>query len=189
MTRWRYRHGHGALLRRSLRSRRTLRRPFPQSAQCRLPRTGSNIAWLLTFGYLITLAAYGYTFGRYAAHLFGLPEAFVNGFAILILLVFVGINLRDVGASAVSEDLVVPIKVALLALIAAIGFAHSSPERLAPLADKGTAGVIVASASIFVAYEGFELLSYDYVGLERLRWTLPRALYLSGLSSRSCVSP
>ena len=34
-------------------------------------------------------------------------------------------------------------------------------------------------ASIFVAYEGFELLSYDYDDLARPRWTLPRALYLS----------
>ncbi len=47
------------------------------------------------------------------------------------------------------------------------------------MADKGPAGVIVASASIFVAYEGFELLSYDDDDLERPRWTLPRALYLS----------
>lgn len=131
------------------------------------------------FGCLIALAVYGYTFGHYAAHLFGLPEAFANGFAILILLVFLGINLRGVGAWALSEDLVVLLKIAILALIAAIGFAHFSPERLAPLADKGTAGVIVASASIFVAYEGFELVSYDYDDLERPRWTLPRALYLS----------
>ncbi|MET4144634.1 amino acid permease [Arthrobacter sp. UYCo732] len=71
------------------------------------------------------------------------------------------------------------IKVGVLALISVIGFAHFSPERLAPLDEKGLAGAIVASASIFVAYEGFELLSYDYDDLVRPRWTLPRALYLS----------
>ncbi|MET3946427.1 tryptophan-rich sensory protein [Arthrobacter sp. UYCu512] len=36
--------------------------------------------------------------------------------------------------------------------------------------------MIVAAASIFVAHEGFELLSYDYEDLDRPRWTLPRAL-------------
>jgi len=143
------------------------------------PRAGSYISWLLMFGYLIALAVYGFTFGHYAAHAFGLPGVFADGFAILILLVFLGINLRGVGASALSEDLVVLIKVAILALISAVGFAHFSPARLAPLDDKDLAGVIVASASIFVAYEGFELLSYDYDDLVRPRWTLPRALYLS----------
>jgi amino acid transporter len=103
------------------------------------PRTGSYIAWLLMFGYLIALAVYGFTFGHYAAHVFGLYDTFADGFAALILLVFLGINLRGVGASALSEDLVVLIKVAVPALIAAIGFGHFSPERLAPLADKGTA--------------------------------------------------
>ncbi|MDJ0322195.1 APC family permease [Cryobacterium sp. PH31-AA6] len=143
------------------------------------PRAGSYISWLLIFGYLIALAVYGFTFGHYAANVLGLPWLFADGFAVLILAVFLAINLRGVGASALSEDLVVLIKVAVLALISAVGFAHFSPERLAPLDDKGLAGVIVASASIFVAYEGFELLSYDYDDLVKPRWTLPRALFLS----------
>jgi amino acid transporter len=118
------------------------------------PRACSYISWLLMFGYLIALAVYGFTFGHYAAHALGLPGAFANGFAVLILLVFLGINLHGVGASALSEDVVVLIKVAVLALISAIGFAYFSPERLASLDDKGLAGVIVASASIFVAMRG-----------------------------------
>ncbi|MET4144635.1 amino acid permease [Arthrobacter sp. UYCo732] len=61
------------------------------------PRTGSYISWLLMFGYLIAVGVYGFTFGHYAAHAFGLPGAFANVFAVLILLVFLGINLRGVG--------------------------------------------------------------------------------------------
>ncbi|MCB5281333.1 MULTISPECIES: APC family permease [unclassified Arthrobacter] len=143
------------------------------------PRVGSYISWLLMFGYLVALAVYGFTFGHYAANVLGLPGIFADGFAALILLVFLGINLRGVGASALSEDIVVLIKVAVLALISTVGFLHFAPERLAPLDNKGLGGVIVAAASIFVAYEGFELLSYDYEDLDRPRWTLPRALYLS----------
>ena len=37
-------------------------------------RTGPYIAWLLMFGYLIALAVYGFTFGRYAARVFDLPS-------------------------------------------------------------------------------------------------------------------
>ena len=43
----------------------------------------------------------------------------------------------------------------------------------------GSAGVFLGAASIFVAYEGFELLSFDYEDLENPARTLPRALYLS----------
>lgn len=143
------------------------------------PRIGSYISWLLMFGYVIALAVYGFTFGHYASTAFGLPVPFANGFSILILVVFLLINLRGVGASALSEDVVVLIKIVILALIAGIGFIHFAPERLSPLADNGYASVVVASTAIFVAYEGFELLSYDYDDLERPRRNLPRALFLS----------
>lgn len=143
------------------------------------PRIGSYISWLLMFGYVIALAVYGFTFGHYAAHAFGLPAPFANGFSILILVVFLLINLRGVGASALSEDVVVLLKIVILALIAGVGFTHFSPERLSPLADNGYASVFIASTAIFVAYEGFELLSYDYDDLDNPRRNLPRALFLS----------
>ena len=41
--------------------------------------------------------------------------------------------------------------------------------------------MFVGAASIFIAYEGFELLSYDYDALAEPARTLPRALYLSVL--------
>ncbi|MBK5238814.1 MAG: amino acid permease [Actinomycetales bacterium] len=143
------------------------------------PRIGSYLSWLLMFGYVIALAVYGFTFGHYASNAFGLSAPFANGFSILILVVFLFINLRGVGASALSEDVVVVIKIVILALIAGIGFLNFSPERLSPLADNGYVGVIVAATAIFVAYEGFELLSYDYDDLESPRRNLPRALFLS----------
>ena len=39
--------------------------------------------------------------------------------------------------------------------------------------------MFVGAASIFVAYEGFELLSYDYDDIDQPDRTLPRALYVS----------
>ena len=97
----------------------------------------------------------------HAAHLLGLPVLYANGFAILILLVFLTINLQGVGASLLSQNLVVLIKVAVLALIAAIGFAHFTPERLAPLADRGS-------------YRCHRRISIDFRGLRGIRTTFLR---------------
>ncbi len=63
--------------------------------------------------------------------------------------------------------------------IAAVGVWRFSPHRLEPLADQGLGGLILGAASIFVAYEGFELLAYDYDDIDNPKRTLPRALYLS----------
>ena len=143
------------------------------------PKLGSFTSWLLIFGYVVALAVYAFTFGHYAAHVVGLPVIFARGFSILALLVFLAVNLRGVAASALTEDVVVLIKVLVLALIAMIGVAHFSASRLTPLANQGITNVFVATTAIFVAYEGFELLSYDYDDIEKPRRTLPRALYLS----------
>lgn len=143
------------------------------------PRLGAFLSWLLIFGYMVALAVYAYTFGHYAAHILNLSVFFARIFSLSILATFLAINLRGVTASATTEDIVVLIKVLVLALISAIGIAHFSSARLTPLDDHGVANLFVATTSIFVAYEGFELLSYDYDDIDKPRRNLPRALYLS----------
>lgn len=143
------------------------------------PRLGAFSSWLLIFGYIVALAVYAYTFGHYAAHILNLSLFFARLFSLLILAAFLAINLRGVTASAMTEDIVVLIKILVLALIATIGVAHFSTGRLTPLDDHGLVNLFVATTSIFVAYEGFELLSYDYNDIEQPRRNLPKALYLS----------
>ena len=109
-----------------------------------------------------------------------------------MLALFWAVNTRGVGASSLTEDAVVAAKLVVLALIAGVGLAAwSGPRALTPLADQGYRGVFVGAASIFVAYEGFELLSYDYDDIEDPTRTLPRALYLSvgGGRPSTCSSP
>ncbi len=143
------------------------------------PRLGAFASWLLIFGYIVALAVYAYTFGHYAAHILNLSLLFARLFSLFILAVFLFVNLRGVAASALTEDVVVLVKVLVLALIAGIGIVHFSPARLTPLNDHGLTNLLVATTTIFVAYEGFELLSYDYDDIEKPRRNLPRALYLS----------
>lgn len=143
------------------------------------PRLGAYLSWLLIFGYVVALAVYSYTFGHYAANVTGQGEIAARTFSALALIIFLGINLRGVSSSAITEDIVVFIKVIVLAIISIIGFFHFSISRFTPIANNGFTNVLIGATTIFVAYEGFELLSYDYDDIENPKRNLPKALYLS----------
>lgn len=145
------------------------------------PHFAAITSWYLVFGYVVALAVYAFTFGHYVARVIGAGDVVARVAAGVVLGAFLLINIRGVGASRLTEDSVVLAKLAVLAVIAGIGLFAWSPHRLSPLADSGYLGVFVGAASIFIAYEGFELLSYDYDAIERPERTLPRALYLSVL--------
>ncbi len=128
---------------------------------------------------MFALSVYAFTFGHYLANALGAPVAVARLGSVAVLGAFVAINLRGVATSGLTEDLVVLVKLVVLAGIALVGIGMFSPDRLAPLNDKGLLGVLFGASVIFVAYEGFELLPYDYDDIERPRQTLPRALYIS----------
>jgi amino acid transporter len=140
---------------------------------------GALVGWLLILGYVVALAVYAFTFGHYFAHVVGATDLAARIASVGVMVVFFGVNLRGIGASALSEDAIVLVKLAVLGVIACVGITHFSPARLAPVDDRGLSGIVLGAASIFVAYEGFELLAYDYDDIDEPRRTLPRSLYLS----------
>jgi amino acid transporter len=137
------------------------------------------VAWLLVAGYVFALAVYAFTFGHYLAHALGAPASVARLAGVAVLVAFLAVNLRGVTASGLTEDLVVAVKLLVLGGISLVGLGMLTAERLAPLDDRGLLGVLLGAALIFVAYEGFELLPYDYDDLEDPPRTLPRALYIS----------
>jgi amino acid transporter len=142
-------------------------------------RAAAWVAWLLIVGYVFALAVYAFTFGHYLANVLGASTLVARLSGVGVLAAFLAINLRGVMTSGLIEDVVVFVKLAVLGGIALIGVGMFSSARLAPLDDQGLLGVFLGCAVIFVAYEGFELLPYDYDDLAEPRRTLPRALYLS----------
>jgi amino acid transporter len=137
------------------------------------------VAWLLIAGYVFALAVYAFTFGHYLAHALGAPGAVAHLFSLGVMAGFVAINLRGVTASGLTEDVVVAVKLLVLGGVSLVGIGAFSAHRLSPLDDRGLLGVLLGASLIFVAYEGFELLPYDYDDIENPRRTLPRALYIS----------
>jgi amino acid transporter len=78
-----------------------------------------------------------------------------------------------------TEDLVVLTKLIILFGIAILGIWHFHAERLSPLAGGGVGGLFLGTATVFFAYEGFELICYDRDDMHDPVRTLPRSLYLS----------
>ena len=107
--------------------------------------------------------------GRGAARL--LSVAVVVGFLL--------VNLRGVTLSSLTEDVVVVTKLVVLLGIAVIGMASFDVDRLDPLVGSGVGGVVLGAATVFFAYEGFELICYDRDDMADPERTLPRSLYLS----------
>jgi amino acid transporter len=137
------------------------------------------LLWLLVFGYMVAMAVYSFTFGRYAANALDAPTWVARLCTVAVVAVFLAVNMRGVRVSSLTEDLVVLVKLLVLAGIALVGLAQFDTARLAPLADSGLTGLFLGAATVFFAYEGFELICYDRDDMHDPARTLPRSLYLS----------
>ena len=127
--------------------------------------------WTLLLGYTLTVAVYAYTFGAYLADAVGGPDWIKPAAALVSIAALAGINLLGVKESAGVEVFVVWAKLAILLALAAIGVAHWAPDKLATTAGAAAhsspiLGTVVGAASVFMAYEGFQLLAYDYDDME-----------------------
>lgn len=153
--------------------------PFEQLRAQGHPELAGWLLWLLVFGYMVAMAVYSFTFGRYAATALGLGTGGGRLLSVAVIAVFLAVNMRGVRMSSLTEDMVVVTKLAILAGVACIGLAQFVSERLSPLADQGVSGLFLGAATVFFAYEGFELISYDRDDIRDPERTVPRALLLS----------
>lgn len=141
---------------------------------------GLNV--LLWLGYIMALSLYARAFAAYAMTFFHqAPAFFTNVFATGIILVFVAVDF--IGAKAVgrSELFIVTIKVGILVFFAVVGSFFMKPGLLSPSKFPPINNIFYASAIVFLAYEGFGLITNAAEDMKNPRKTLPKALYLSVL--------
>lgn len=142
-------------------------------------RFAGTISWFLILGYIFTISLYAYTFGAYAGRLFGLGAGSHFLLGSLIVVVITVLNLRGVRESGISEDILVYTKILILGGLVALGFMTVSPGKAFPVVNMGLGSTIKAAALVFVAYEGFQLLTYDYNTIKKHKQNLPRAVIIS----------
>lgn len=132
-----------------------------------------SLAWLLILGYILTISVYAFTFAHYTNQLVHLGPWFVRFAAIAVVAVVVAVNLAGVGESAWFEIVTVWGKMAILLGLAGIGLWHWNPKMLSEgVEPAGMEGALLGAAVVFMAYEGFQLLAYDYADIRRPEHTL-----------------
>jgi len=132
------------------------KRTFPHS-----PLAASSIGWVVTFGYISTLALYAFTFGSYMSSVidFQYPVLAAKTTAGAVLALFAIVNLASVRGMGKSEDLMVYTKLILLGVIAVVLISHGRAADMTPLFEPDVSGsmLVMTAAITFVAFEGFQL--------------------------------
>ena len=142
-------------------------------------RIAALSAWVLLAGYVLTCAVYAYTFGAYIAHAVGGPGWIAPAMASAAILSMAAINLRGAGQATGLEIAIVVVKLAILAALAVFGLARFDAGALTIPEQPGLVGIVVGAASVFMAYEGFELLAYDYREMRDRKRTITQMMVLS----------
>ncbi len=153
-----------------------LTRAFPKT-----PFAATLGGWTVITGYVGTLSLYAFTFGAYGADLLGHGH---DGWArmvlsALVLLAFLVVNLRGTGDAGLAEDFIVYTKIALLAFFAIVGSFTIKPHDLFPFFDRGVPSVFMAGALVFVAFEGFQLITNQISEMRDPDHNVPRGIYAS----------
>jgi len=142
-----------------------------------------SLSWVLILGYMLTISVYAFTFGEYVAHVFHAGPWLPRVLSLAVIAGFTALNLRGVGDIARTEIVTVYGKLIVLLGLAAFGLWQWKPAALSASAEpKHWYASLVGAATVFMAYEGFQLLSYAYRDMDRPEVTLPRANILAVLA-------
>ena len=145
------------------------------------PEFGAITGWTVILGYVGTLGLYAFTFGAYGADLVGFGGSTLARLvlSVAVLGIFMAGNLIGARMTGKAEDLIVYVKIAILALFAGAGLFASRQSVELPKFDEGVGSVFMAGAMIFVAYEGFQLITNAVQETDDPKRNVPRGVYAS----------
>lgn len=139
-----------------------------------------SLSWVLIIGYVLTVSVYAFTFGHYVAFALGGSALVARLAALAIVGVLVALNLRGTGQAAIAEIVMVWSGIAILTALAVGGAWRGSwPNLFQGVPASGPGAAVLGAGAVFMAYEGFQLLSYDYEDIENPDRNLPRGLLLA----------
>jgi amino acid transporter len=93
------------------------------------------------------------------------------------ILLFLSINTAGAGRMGKAEDIAVYTKIVLLTILAVVGLFTVDPDNFRPLFDRGHSAVLLGGAVVFVAFEGFQLITNAVCEVRDPARDIPRGLY------------
>jgi APA family basic amino acid/polyamine antiporter len=93
-----------------------------------------------------------------APHFFGIP-ILINVPAFAIVMIITWLLLRGARESSTANNVMVIVKLAVLALFIVAGLTHINPANYTPFAPNGFTGIHQGAAIVFFAYIGFDAIS------------------------------
>ncbi|TBW29138.1 APC family permease [Gramella sp. KN1008] len=122
-----------------------------------------SLSWLLLLGYVLTMAVYAFAFGHYLSYSFNGGPLITRICAIGIMLGLVSLNLAGVTKTKKVEIAIVTLNLLALIGLAIVGLLQWDTLKLVSgIEPRPLWSVPIGAASIFMAYEGFQLLTYEY---------------------------
>lgn len=122
-----------------------------------------GLSWMLIIGYVLTVALYAFAFGHYISYGLGTPDWVTKLLAIGIVALLVGLNLLGAGRLSKVEIVIVCINLLALTLLGIYGLFHWDYLQLMAGAEpRPIWSAPIGAAAIFIGYEGFQLLTYEY---------------------------
>ncbi|WP_017296984.1 APC family permease [Nodosilinea nodulosa] len=136
-----------------------------------------SLSWMLIVGYVLTMSVYAYAFGHYVAFALGAGPWVTRGLAIAIMALLIGLNLMGTGKTSSVEIVIVAGNLIILIGLGVLGLLRWDPVQLvAGVEPRPIWGAGIGAASIFMSYEGFQLLAYEYDEIKRPKQILKPAL-------------
>ncbi len=154
---------------------------------------GFLAGWMSWFSHAVAGALYALGFGSYFALLLkdlhltsaGIPHLLIEkGLAILVVVLFVGINFRGTSETGKAGNIVTLAKLGVIGLFVAAGlWAMATHRHLAhhfePFFPKGTGSIFLAMGFTYIAFEGYEIIVQAGEEVENPRRSIPRAVFWS----------
>lgn len=151
------------------------------------------IGWDLILEYTLALSAVSIGWSGYFSNIMSnlgivLPQALVtapeegglvNIPAMAIIWIISLINMKGITQSSFVNNVIVIIKLAVVALFIALGVSHVEASNWTPFMPYGWAGVFTGASIIFFAYIGFDAVSTAAEEVKNPQKDLPRGIILS----------
>ena len=129
-----------------------------------------NISWLLIIGYVFTISVYAFAFGHYLSFAFNGNALIIRLLAALIVIALIILNLAGAGKLTKVEIAIVSVNLLALVALSIYGLSQWDQTQLvAGIEPKPIWSSLVGGAAIFMAYEGFQLLTYEYDNIRNAR--------------------